>query len=115
MVHKKSCQTATEHAAKYGERVVTAEWTKHTMLSFLARIEIRGFDRIGIVNDITEYLTNVMNINMRKIYFENHDGVFEGYIELYVHNTADLDIVIKRIQKIESVETVIRRDDSQEK
>ncbi len=110
IIHKKVCREAITLASVHGGRIINAKWTKHTVLSFLARIEIKGIDRIGIVNDITKYITLVLSVNIRKIHFETHDGIFEGYIDLYVHNTEDLDQIIKRILEIKGVENVIRVD-----
>lgn len=110
IVHKKVCPTAISLASIQGGRIVNAKWTKHTVLSFLARIELKGIDRIGIVNEITKYITLVLSVNIRKIHFETHDGIFEGYIDLYVHNTEDLDIMMKRLLKIKGVEHVVRAD-----
>ncbi len=89
---------------------MNAKWTKHTILSFLARISLKGIDRIGIVNEITKYITLVLSVNIRKIHFETHDGIFEGYIDLYVHNTEDLEVIMKRMLKIKGVESVLRTD-----
>ena len=110
IVHKKVCPVAISLASRNGGNIVNAKWTKHTMLSFLARISLKGIDRIGVVNDITEYITLVLNVNIRKIHFETHDGIFEGYIDLYVHNTEDLDIIIRNMSRIRSIETVTRVD-----
>lgn len=110
IVHKKVCPNAISMAARQGGKIVNAKWTKHTVLSFLAKINIKGIDKIGIVNEITKYITLVLNVNIRKIHFETHDGIFEGYLELYVHNTDDLDILMKRIQKIKGIENVVRVD-----
>ncbi len=110
VIHKKVCPKAISLASIQGDNIVNAKWTKHTILSFLARIELRGIDRIGIVSEITKYITLVLSVNIRKIHFETHDGIFEGYIDLYVHNAEDLDVIIKRIQKIKGVENVVRVD-----
>lgn len=110
IVHKKVCPIAISLASKNGGNIVNAKWTKHTILSFLARINFRGIDRIGVVNEITSYITLVLNVNIRKIHFETHDGIFEGYIDLYVHNTEDLDIIIRNMTRIKGVETVTRVD-----
>ena len=110
VIHKKVCPKAISLASWQGGKIVNAKWTKHTILSFLARIEIKGIDRIGIVNDITKYLTLVLSVNIRKIHFETHDGVFEGYIDLYVHNTEDLNGIMKRILETKGVESVNRVD-----
>ena len=110
VIHKKVCPHAISLASRQGGKIVNAKWTKHTILSFLARIGLKGIDRIGIVNDITKYITLVLSVNIRKIHFETHDGIFEGYIDLYVHNTEDLEMIMKRMLKIKGVESATRTD-----
>ena len=110
VIHKKVCHRAISLASRQGGKIVNAKWTKHTILSFLARITLKGIDRIGIVNEITKYITLVLSVNIRKIHFETHDGIFEGYIDLYVHNTEDLEMIMKRMLKIKGVESVVRTD-----
>ena len=110
VIHKKVCPHAISLASRQGGKIVNAKWTKHTILSFLARIGLKGIDRIGIVNEITKYITLVLSVNIRKIHFETHDGIFEGYIDLYVHNTEDLEMIMKRMLKIKGVESATRTD-----
>ena len=110
IVHKKVCPKAISLATVQGEKIINAKWTKHTILSFLARISLRGIDRMGIVNDITKFITLDLNVNIRKIHFETHDGIFDGYIDLYVHDTQDLDMIINRLLTVKGVESVTRTD-----
>jgi GTP pyrophosphokinase len=110
IVHKNSCPEAIQLAARYGERIVKAKWSKHTVLSFLARISMRGIDRIGILNDLTQYITLVLSVNIRKIFIETHDGIFEGFIDLYVHSTEDLDKLMKQMSLVKGVESVKRTE-----
>lgn len=110
IVHKNSCPEAIHLAASYGERIVKAKWSKHTVLSFLARISMRGIDRIGILNDLTQYITLVLSVNIRKILIETHDGIFEGFVDLYVHSTEDLDKLIKQMSLVKGVESVKRTE-----
>ena len=77
---------------------------------FLARVSMRGIDRIGILNELTQYITLVLSVNIRKIFIETHDGIFEGYIDLYVHSTDDLDKLIKQISHVKGVERVFRTE-----
>lgn len=97
-------------AARDADRIVSAKWSKHTVLSFLARISMRGIDRIGILNELTQYITLVLSVNIRKIFIETHDGIFEGYIDLYVHNTEDLEKMIKQMTQVKGIESVIRTE-----
>lgn len=107
-IHKKTCPAAISLASIEGGKIINAKWCKHTILSFLARIQLRGIDRIGVVSEITKHITLELNVNIRKIHFETHDGIYEGYIDLYVHNTDDLDELIRQIRRIKSVDQVLR-------
>ncbi len=111
-VHKRTCQKANSLASKFGDRIVIPMWenAKKQNLSFLVRLSLRGFDRIGMINDITRYISFVMSVNIRKFCLGSEDGVFEGYIDLYVNDMGDLDKLIKRLQKIEGIQNVIRTD-----
>ncbi|MPN15253.1 Bifunctional (p)ppGpp synthase/hydrolase SpoT [bioreactor metagenome] len=110
IVHKNSCAEAIQLASRYGNKIVKAKWTKHTVSSFLARISMRGIDRIGILNELTQFITLVLSVNIRKIFIETHDGIFEGFIDLYVHNKEDLEKIIKQMSQVKGVENVIRTE-----
>ncbi len=111
-VHKRSCEVANSMASKFGDKIVIPKWEKAKTqnLSFLVRLSLKGFDRIGMINDITRYISFVMSVNIRKFYLGTEDGVFEGYIDLYVHEMGDLDKLVKRLQKIEGIQSVIRTE-----
>jgi (p)ppGpp synthetase, RelA/SpoT family len=107
-IHKKSCSVATDLASKQGDRIVSAKWSKTFMMSYLTRIAINGIDRMGVLNEITKVISLVLGVNIRKIMIEAHDEIFEGYIELYVHNTDDLDQLIRSLGEVKGVESVKR-------
>ena len=67
-------------------------------------------NRIGIINDITRYISFVMSVNIRKFCLGTEDGVFDGFIDLYVNDMGDLEKLIKKLQKIEGIQSVIRTD-----
>ena len=107
-IHKKSCPYANNLASKEGYRIVSAKWSKHFLMSYLARISLNGLDRVGVLNEVTRVISLILGVNIRKIVIEAHDGIFEGTIDLYVHNTDDLDKLIRSIAKIKGIETVKR-------
>ena len=108
IIHKTSCPAYTNLAATQGHRLVGVQWSKHFMMSYLARIAISGIDRMGILHDITHEVSYKFGINLRKISIEAHDEIFEGYIDLYVHDTADLDNIMEAFTKINGLEKVTR-------
>ena len=107
-IHKKSCPKANDLASKEGHRIVSAKWSKHFMMSYLARISLEGIDRVGVLSDLSRVISLVLGVNMRKLHIETHDEIFEGFIDLYVHNTDDLDKLIKAISKVKGIERVKR-------
>lgn len=109
-IHKKSCPEAVRLASKEGHRIISAKWSKHFMMSYLARISLTGIDRVGILNDVTRVISLVLGVNIRRITIEAHDEIFEGTIDLYVHNTDDLDKMIKSISRIRGIENVSRTE-----
>ena len=112
-VHKRTCKTANNLAAKFGDRIVIPKWDDHAKsqnLAFLVRLSLNGFDKVGMINEITRYISLVMNVNIRSFSLSTENGVFDGHIELYVHDMGDLDTLIKQLQKIEGIQNVVRTD-----
>ncbi|MBN2683519.1 MAG: bifunctional (p)ppGpp synthetase/guanosine-3',5'-bis(diphosphate) 3'-pyrophosphohydrolase [Bacteroidales bacterium] len=107
-IHKTKCPHAIKLMSSFGDRVVSASWKTQKVLSFLTRIKLIGIDTIGLVNEITTIISKDLDVNMRTIYFDSHDGVFQGYIDLYIHNTSDLNSLIKDLRKIKGIDKVVR-------
>jgi GTP pyrophosphokinase len=110
IVHKKDCPKAIALASSVAEKIVKVKWAVHTSLSFLARVTMKGLDRKGILNEITQIIAKVMNINIRKVIINTHDNIFEGCIDLDVHNKDDLDKLIKELSMVKGIENVLRND-----
>jgi len=108
MVHRTDCRVALKIMSSQGDRLVAAKWTQHKVLSYLARIHLRGWDRFGVYNAITNTITKELNISMRTINLHGHDGIFDGTIDLYVHSTSDLNNLILNLMKLKGVESVHR-------
>ncbi len=109
-VHKKSCPIAEEIAATHGDWVVVPKWQEQSdaSSSFLVRISITGIDRMGLLNEISHYLSMVMGMNMRKLSLSAEKGVFSGYIDLYVNSREILEKMIKELKAIDGIEKVSR-------
>jgi GTP pyrophosphokinase len=110
IIHNKSCPEAIRLMSSHGDDIVEASWTKSKVLSYLIHLYIRGFDQQGIAHKITNLISNEYQINMRSINLDAHDGIFEGNLYLYVHNTNMLDTVISKLLNIKGVDTVSRKD-----
>ncbi len=114
IIHSSSCPTAIKLNSSESQHVAKVEWTSQKLLAFLGRISVKGIDNIGIVSDVTTVISKELNANMRSINFESHDGIFEGAIDVYVHNTNDLNNLIMNIGKIKGISQVSREEIKEE-
>jgi GTP pyrophosphokinase len=109
-IHKKFCPHANSLASKYGNKIILPEWKSMEENAYLVRLSLNGIDRLGILNEISRTISLVMNINMRKLNLSAEAGVFDGNLEVYVHDTKELDSLIVKLNNIEGMEKVIRTD-----
>ena len=109
-VHKKSCPVADSIASKHGDWVVVPRWDEDEAQSFPVRLAIKGLDRVGLLNEISRYISLVMGVNMRKVYLSTDGGIFSGYIDLYVHDRAALDRMIRKLNSIDGIKSVVRTE-----
>lgn len=109
-IHRINCPNAVQLMSNYAYRVVKARWTTQSTISFLAGIRVTGFDKVGVVSEITNIISKDLNVNMRSISFDSDDGIFEGNIKVFVHDTTHLTNLSSKISKIEGVLSVERMD-----
>lgn len=110
-IHRVNCPNAIKLLSNYAYRVVKAKWVNDQLISFLAGVKITGTDELGIVNNITKVISNENNVNMRSINFDTDDGLFEGTIMIYVHDTKHLNHLINNLKKVKGVNRVERIDE----
>lgn len=111
-VHTRTCSNANSLAAKFGDKIVTVKWDKDSNQgsSYLARISLKGTDRIGMINDITSITSKDLNVNIRRFNLGTEDGIFDGFIDLYVHDIDDLENLIMKLKNIKGIENVARTE-----
>jgi guanosine-3',5'-bis(diphosphate) 3'-pyrophosphohydrolase len=111
VIHKPKCPVAIRIMSNEGNRIIAVKWAIHKLVSFLARISMRGIDRIGLVNDITNIISSELKVNMNRINVSVENGIFDGTIDLYVHHIKDLNNLILKISNINGIEYVKRVED----
>ena len=107
-IHKRSCNQALTIKTRFGDRIISCSWAGHKSFSFPSTITIKGIDRMGILNDITRVITNDFSINIRKLVLDTTGGVFEGSIEVIIHNLDDINQLSSHLMKIKGIESVKR-------
>ena len=111
-VHTRACSNANNLAAKFGDKIVTVKWDmdSNSGSSYLARLSLKGTDRIGMINDITAITSKDLNVNIRRFNLGTEDGIFDGFIDLYVHDIDDLENLILKLKNIKGIESVARTE-----
>ncbi len=109
-IHKVNCPNSVQLMSNYAYRVIKARWVDEQKIAFLAGINIIGIDDMGIVNNITQIISKELNVNMRSISFESDDGIFDGKVMLYVHDTNHLTDLIAKLKKVQGVTKVERTE-----
>jgi GTP pyrophosphokinase len=107
-IHKRQCPIASKLKSSYGNRIIATQWDTHKQLTFLVTIIIKGVDRLGLLNDVTQVISHQLNVNIRKLTIETVEGIFEGNIQLYVHDVEDVQAIIAQLKRIDSIQEVIR-------
>jgi GTP pyrophosphokinase len=111
-IHRSNCPNATNLLAKYGYRVMKAEWVVSSDSTFVADLRITGVDEgVGVIERLMHKISSELGLNIRSFQIEGGDeGYYEGKISLLVQNKDQLNLVIKSLKKLESVENVSRID-----
>ncbi|MCW5898900.1 MAG: bifunctional (p)ppGpp synthetase/guanosine-3',5'-bis(diphosphate) 3'-pyrophosphohydrolase [Flavobacteriales bacterium] len=107
-IHRVNCQNATQLMSNFAYQVVKARWKGKDTVEFLAGIKFSGIDDVGLVNKITTIISHEHNVNMRAISFESHDGIFEGRVMVYVHDTDHLNALMEKLKRVQGVRSVVR-------
>lgn len=107
-IHRVSCKNTVKMLSNYSYRVVKAKWDTNETISFLSGMKLMGFDRKGIVNEITKIISNDMLVNIQSIGFSTENGLFEGTITVFVNDTSHLKSVKEKIRAIKGVSSVHR-------
>ncbi len=108
-IHKTNCPNATQLMSNYGYRIIKTRWNKQHEISFLTELKVSGIDDVGVMQKITNIISGEMKLNMRSISFDTKDGIFEGALTLFVHDTEQLENLIKKLKGIDGLLSIRRQ------
>lgn len=107
-IHRVNCPNAIQLMSNYAYRIVKAKWTNQQQIAFLAGLRLTGIDEVGVVSKISKVISSDLKVNMRSISIESNDGIFEGTIMLFVHDTNHLERLIQKLKEVHGILTVSR-------
>ena len=95
-IHKRNCPVASKLKTSYGNRILDAKWDMHKLLFFDATIEIKGIDRKGMIHDVADVISDKLNINIHKVTITADEGIFDGSIEIRVHDRDEVKLIMEK-------------------
>ena len=108
VIHKRQCPIAAQLKTSFGNRLLAVEWETGKALNFPVNVYIKGIDGIGVLNQVTQVISQQLNVNIHKLNIESDDGIFEGRIQLYVHDLDDVNTICTNLKKIDHIKKVTR-------
>lgn len=109
-IHKATCPKADSMASKYGDRIVLPKWIVDTYAAFPVRLQMTGIDRMGLMHEISGSISKEQKISFKSININTHDGIFEGYMDIWVHDLQTLDSVISLLSSINGIQNIKRTE-----
>ncbi len=107
-VHKQNCPNAISMQSQFSYRIMPAKWIDSTQQEHNVLLKITGFDKVGLVSEVTRIISSSMNVNINNLNMTTNNGMFDGKIVVGIKNNDQLKKLITRIKKIEGIDKVIR-------
>lgn len=110
-IHRKDCPNGVKMVERYPYRVIPVKWRKNaSSRGFRATIRISVDDVTGILNKITDIITQEMQLNIRLVNMrpDRKENKLIGTIDLEVPNTGALDAVVHKLLTVKGVDKAYR-------
>ena len=111
-IHRSSCPNAAHLMVNYGYRILSASWQQTTNeVNFIAEIKITGIDSgPGVIEQLSHQVSSQLGLNIRSMAIEGDEGYFECRLKIIIKNTDQLHMVIKSLQALDNISSVVRLD-----
>jgi GTP pyrophosphokinase len=107
-IHKQNCPNAISMQSQFSYRIMPAKWIDSTQQEHNVLLKITGFDKVGLVNEVTRVISSSMNVNINNLNISSNNGMFDGKIVVGIKNNDQLKKLIDRLKKIDGIDKVIR-------
>ena len=108
-IHRSNCPKAIQLSSRFGNNIVKAKWQPKSEIAFLAELKITALDTKGLLNRMTNLLSNELQLNLHSLHMEAKQDVVEATISIYVHNTKELDDLIAKLNQLKEIQKVVRK------
>ena len=107
-IHRRDCTVASKLKTSFGNRILDAKWDMHKVMFFDATVQISGIDRKRMLHDVAEVISDKLDVNIHRVTISSDEGIFNGTIELRVHDRSEVRIIMDELRKIEDIKEVLQ-------
>ena len=107
-IHRRDCSVASKLKTSFGNRILDAKWDMHKVMFFDATVEIRGIDRKRMLRDVAEVISDKLDVNIHKMTISSDEGIFDGTIELRVHDRSEVRVIMDALRRIDGIKEVLQ-------
>lgn len=107
-VHKLNCPDVMKLKSSFGGRLLQTRWNLDKSNLFQATIEVKGIDRMGILQELVYLISTAMLINLRRLDIAAYDGVFSCEFDVLVEDDNVVKGLCKKIKKVKGVNSAVR-------
>jgi len=107
-IHKQNCPNAISMQSQFAYRIMAAKWIDSSQQEYKVLLKLTGIDNEGLVNKVTQIISNNMHVSIHSLNISSEEGVFEGKIIVGIKNNDQLKKLIDRLKKVEGIDKVIR-------
>jgi GTP pyrophosphokinase len=109
-IHRQDCANLRRLEAAHSERLIAVEWGSAAEQAFPVDVNVRAFDRRGLVRDVSAVLADSkINIHAMNTVTNAADGIADMSLKITVHDLPELSRVLARIQGLPNVLSARRR------
>lgn len=109
-IHRDNCANFKRLATANPERVIPVEWGSGGERSFPVDINVRAYDRRGLLRDVSAVLADSkINIHAMNTLTHEVDGIADMNLKVTVHDLEELSRVLARIQGLPNVLSARRK------
>lgn len=108
-VHRRDCANVKDDKTT-GERLIEVEWenTKSSEKVYDSELQITGYDRTGLLNDVLQVI-NTQTDTLRNVVGQvNDEEIVVIKVKVGINNLQDLKILVDKIKKVPDVYSVRR-------
>jgi GTP pyrophosphokinase len=108
-IHRHECPNSVRLRSNFAYRILEAKWIDSSNRKSIAILNLKGIDRVGLINEVTQILSTNLKINIQSINVTSADGIFDGLITVVIQDKNSLNSVIETLKKAEGITSVKRK------